>query len=132
MGSKTTKLILLDSLLQEKNAWIYPQGCCHRRQRPHEWTSRLHGRQTDPQWAEGRYREMRGDQHFWKLLPQQAEVSRLPEEALQREAQPWSLPLQGSLQDLLENCQRDDSSQDREREGCSEASPDIRGSSSPL
>merc|ERR1739842_262877 len=32
-------------------------------------------------------------------------------------------------QDLLENCQRNGSSQDRERQGCSEATPDIRGSS---
>merc|ERR1711879_93612 len=36
--------------------------------------------------------------------PQQAEVPGLPQEEVQREAQPWRLPLQSPLQDLLESC----------------------------
>ena len=44
---------------------------------------------------------MRGHQHERQLLPQQAEVPRLLEEALQRQALPWTLPLQGTIQDLL-------------------------------
>merc|ERR1712079_286047 len=75
---------------------------------------------------------VRGDQHLWQLLPQQAEVPRLPEEEMQCQAQPWCFPFQSSLKDLLENCPWNDPTQDREGQGCSQASADIRGCSSPL
>ena len=40
--------------------------------------------------------------------------------------------VQSSLKDLLENCPWHDPTQDREGQGCSQASADIRGCSSPI
>merc|ERR1712098_1006193 len=53
-------------------------------------------------------------------MGKQAEVPRLPEEEVQRSAQPWSLPLPCSWQDFLEVCPRNGPAQDRARQGCSE------------
>merc|ERR1712098_465949 len=60
-------------------------------------------------------------------MGKQAEVPRLPEEEVQRSAQPWSLPLPCSWQDFLEVCPRNGPAQDRARQGCSEAPADLRG-----
>merc|ERR1719320_394219 len=60
-----------------------------------------------------------------QCVPDFLQVPRLPEEALQCSPQTWSLPLQSSIQDLLEDSQRHDPSQDRAWQGCFEASADI-------
>merc|ERR1712080_309743 len=44
-----------------------------------------------------------------------------PQEEVQRPPLSWTLPLQSSRKDLLENCPWNDPSQDRERQGCSQA-----------
>merc|ERR1712098_944165 len=60
-------------------------------------------------------------------MGKQAEVPRLPEEEVQRSAQPWSLPLPCSWQDFLEVCPRNGPAQDRARQGCSEALQTFEG-----
>merc|ERR1712210_369471 len=57
-----------------------------------------------------------------------SEVPRLLEEALQRQAFPWTFPLQGSLQDLLAHRPWHDPSQDRAWKGRPQEAPDLRGS----
>merc|ERR1712032_311361 len=71
---------------------------------PPDGQALIHRCQAYPHRQQGCRRQVRGHQHERKLLPQQAEVPRLLEEALQRQALPWTLPLQGSLQDLLAHC----------------------------
>merc|ERR1719422_806868 len=53
--------------------------------------------------------------------------SRLLEEALQRQALPWTLPLQGTIQDLLAHRPWHDPPQDRAWQGRSEEAADLRG-----
>merc|ERR1711990_431005 len=77
------------------------EGNCGGWSWPPDGQALIHRCQAYPHRQQGCRRQVRGHQHERQLLPQQAEVPRLLEEALQRQAFPWTLPLQGSLQDLL-------------------------------
>merc|ERR1712098_61712 len=92
----------------------------------------LHRGQEHPQRQQGRGGALRRHQPVRQLLQEQAEGAGLPPPEVQRQALPRPLPLQGSLQDVLEDRQRHGAPQDREGQGGHEEAADPRGCPTPL
>merc|ERR1712226_13203 len=78
------------------NAWIFTQAGGDRWPRPLVGPSGLHRGQEHPQRQQGRGGALRRHQPVRQLLQEQAEGAGLPPPALQRQAVPRPLPLQGS------------------------------------
>merc|ERR1711862_434259 len=114
------------------NAWIFTQACGDRWPWPLDGPSGLRRGQKHPQRQQGRGGEVRGYQPVRQLLQEQVEGAQVPPAYVQRQAQPWPLPLPRPLQNVLAGSEGHGSPQDREGKGCHEEASDLRGCPTPI